>query len=225
MHNLRFGEICELSYHQASGPFLPHLVRDLNDRLQAFGLQAVSLSWDCDDIAVFDLPGHRIILAKADQPSTGVRGKLLISVGPAAFSADTSDDDQMTGLTHSALCRRIVRAVERKHPACRRSNRSWPGVLTPERTDDLLYAGQPQPVPMPSNHRATTGPLCAIIQAKEKRLRTALGQLKTMRQRQTMAAGLLINGLTWSMIAATPAVVMLVFGTSVLSTLVWASKA
>jgi hypothetical protein len=218
MQYTRFGQICELSYRYDSGPSLPHLVRDLGDRLGASGLADVNLTWDCDDIALFEIPGHRIILAIADRPSAEVASKLLISVGPSP----QNQDGRPIRLSHAALCRRIVRGLEQKYSAHQRRMRSFPGVLLPERVDDILYstaviAERPNQAPQ----LRSTRPRTSI--ADDARLRAAVTFGKTGNARKFFSAGLLVNGISWSIARAAQAVVLATLGTNMVGKLVWAS--
>lgn len=220
MHNVRFGEICELSYLRSAGPSLPRLVRELSERLQSLGAMTFRLNWDCDDIAVFDLPGHRIILATDESQNANVANRLLISVGPAA---DNQPADGIR-LGHAALCRRITRAIERKNPADSRQTRSFAGLLTPERVDDLFFTHLLTSSKSGSFREFIAPPRSAPI-LEDQKLRAALASGEHWQLRKIMAMGLLINGLTWSMAAATPALALAVYGTNMIGTLMWASAA
>lgn len=222
MSNDSFGQICELSYHHEIGPCLPQLVRELHDRLLGMGLQDFSMTWDCDDIAYFELAGQRILLAYADRPRADIASKLLVSVGPA----QDAPSDLPVRLSHAALCRRIVRSLDQKHPSDQRQMRSFPGVLSPERVDDILYAtptAAPPVAEVPkaaAADRANAGPTHyrspyparVYPRVSEQQLRASIFPARPARSARILAISVMINSATWSMVPAASAAVLTDFG-------------
>lgn len=111
------------------------MVGDLDAVLSRFGDTQRQLTWDCEDVAIVDLPGTRILLGWSEQ--TG-RGNACLSVGvgpsPRARVPGARDDG------HDALC---VRLVERVQPRLAPEAVVWhqvEGVVTAETIDALIEA-------------------------------------------------------------------------------------
>lgn len=82
------------------------MVGDLDAVLSRFGDAQRQLSWDCEDVAIFDLPGTRILLGWAEQTGRG-NACLSVSVGPSPMAATPGARDG-----HDALCVRLVERVQ-----------------------------------------------------------------------------------------------------------------
>lgn len=233
MPNDSFGQICELSYHSEIGPCLPRLVRELHVRLMAMGVRNFTMTWDCDDIAYFEVSGQRILLAYAERPRADIASKILISVGPTV-GAPAHNPNR---LSHAALCRRIVRSLDQRHPSDQRQMRSYLGVLTPERVDDILYSTAAltpktaEPVDFVSKTYTSRDAMAArsdqartsIVRIDEKALRAAIIPTGPAKWGKILTFGLLINGLSLSVATAAPVVVLGLFGSNLIGALIWAS--
>jgi hypothetical protein len=86
------------------------LVGDLDAVLRRFHPQDRTMLWDCDDIAIFDVPGTRIALAYTENPRQGVAASLLIAVGPSPTPAERRVGPSRAHAVarHDVLCARLV---------------------------------------------------------------------------------------------------------------------
>lgn len=111
------------------------LVGDLDSVLERLRGVPHRVSWDCDDVATFDLPGTRILLGWTEAPGQGLVGILTLSVGPSPFVIEDEDLPD-----YNALCARLVNRLQEQVRA--------PGVLwhqidcmmTAEWVDTLIEA-------------------------------------------------------------------------------------
>lgn len=92
------------------------LVGELDSVLERLRGVPHKVSWDCDDVAVFDLPGTRILLGWTQDPGQRLRGILTLSVGPSPYPAPDGISPE-----YNALCSRLVSRVQDQVQA--------PGVL------------------------------------------------------------------------------------------------
>jgi hypothetical protein len=111
------------------------LVGDLDAGLRRFQNCAHHLSWDCEDVAIFDLPGTRILLAWSAWPTQTTQGVLTLSVGPSPRTglADLPPD-------HGALCAKLVERVQARVQPMAVLWHQTQGVMTAEGVDELLEA-------------------------------------------------------------------------------------
>lgn len=110
------------------------MVGDLDTVLSRFGDTQRKLCWDCEDVAIFDLPGTRILLGWTEHSGRG-NACLSVSVGPSPMAATPGTRDG-----HDALC---VRLVERVQPRLAPKAVIWhqvEGVIGAETIDMLLDA-------------------------------------------------------------------------------------
>lgn len=110
------------------------VVDDLNRVLLRCEAQRRVLHWDCDDIAMIDIDGARLLLGYGDCPSPDHATCLTVSVGPAPGDPPRSPILQRTG----SFCRTIVDSIETGWPADLVLWQRIDGAMTPERRDDLL---------------------------------------------------------------------------------------
>ncbi|MDT8856065.1 hypothetical protein RNZ50_13785 [Paracoccaceae bacterium Fryx2] len=92
--------------------------------------------WDCEDVAVFDTDGTRMVLGHSDSPGGGHAGCLTIAVGPSPGCLTPSP----LALRHDGLCRLIVDRVQSRHPAGTVLWHQTPQVVTPDLVDALIDA-------------------------------------------------------------------------------------
>jgi hypothetical protein len=73
-----------------------------------------SMLWDCDDVAIFDVPGTRIALAYTERPRAGVAASLLIAVGPSPKPVQSriTPTRAHASVRHDVLCSRLVERVQ-----------------------------------------------------------------------------------------------------------------
>ena len=112
----QFSTIAELLFLNAPNLNFARLVSDLDTVLSRFRTLDRHLTWDYEDIASFDMPGTRIVLATSEDPRPGVALSLTLSVGPSHLpprlnAAPARHESQMR---HDALCSRLVERVRSK---------------------------------------------------------------------------------------------------------------
>lgn len=106
-HDTQFSTIAELVFVAPPTLNFARLVGALDTVLARFSEPDRSLTWDCEDLASFDMPGTRIVLALADHPRRGIAASLTISVGPSALPAPSGPP-----VRHAALCSKLVERVQ-----------------------------------------------------------------------------------------------------------------
>lgn len=99
--------IAQLLCEQDNQVNLARLVGDLDAVLGRLGDEHRRITWDCDDVAIFDLPGTRILLGWSENPGRGLHGILTLSVGPSPMPP-------LPGVTvdHDGICARLVERVQ-----------------------------------------------------------------------------------------------------------------
>lgn len=85
------------------------LVNDLGNVLGRFGDAAPVVTWDCDDIAIFDMPGTRILLGWSDGLGPEKMGCLSVAVCPSHLPATSG---QVLG--YEAICVKLIGRVQEK---------------------------------------------------------------------------------------------------------------
>ena len=110
------------------------MVGDLDSVLSRFGDAQRQLSWDCEDVAIFDLPGTRIMLGWADQTGRG-NSCLSVAVGPSPVPARPGARDG-----HDALCVRLVERVQSRLEPRAVVWHQVEGVADAETIDTLIEA-------------------------------------------------------------------------------------
>lgn len=95
--------LCQTKHHLN----FARLVSDLDSVLERMRDLPRNVIWDCDDVAIFDLPGTRILLAWTDDPGQGLDGILTLSVGPSPLPSPPGPVPD-----YNALCARLVERVQ-----------------------------------------------------------------------------------------------------------------
>lgn len=115
-------------------------ISDLDTVITRISGAAPRLTWDCDDVASFDMPGTRILLSLSDSPYPGYNSRLVISVGPSPIALQEGQ-----GLmVHAALCSRLVSRLKER---CAPEDIRWSdvsGIVTADEVD-LLAEGMTCP--------------------------------------------------------------------------------
>lgn len=152
--------IAQLLFCEAVPVTLPELAADLDAVLCRTGALDRSLTWDCEDIVFFDLPGTRLTLSWLDHPGQGIATCLTLSVGPSPHLTRPG----FLKTSHQALCSRLV---ERLQLRCKPAAIVWhqtEGAVTADVLDalndtlptlpDLLAPGDPVICPPPASAEA-----------------------------------------------------------------------
>jgi hypothetical protein len=90
------------------------LVGDLDAVLARFQGPDRHLTWDCEDVAIFDMPGIRIALACNEEPQSGVATSLMISVGPTPLPTKLNEKKPLhrKGVSYEEMCSKLVERVQ-----------------------------------------------------------------------------------------------------------------
>lgn len=127
--------IAQLLYTKRPPMNFAHVVRELDAALLRCPADRRSLSWDCDDVAVFDLDAARIALGYADDLPGGYRACLSISVGHGPSSNHVSPPLLRR---RASLCRLILDRISGRYPADEVVWHEQEEVTTAETIDRLL---------------------------------------------------------------------------------------
>lgn len=129
------GTICQLVCDADTQVNFARLVADLNSVLRRFSACQVELTWDCEDIALFDMPGTRILLGWNERIGLDGLSCLTVSVGPSPVAAI---DGQFPA--HDTMCVQLAERVQRRIPHQAVLWHHIAGVATPETLDELVDA-------------------------------------------------------------------------------------
>lgn len=131
--------IAQILFTDNSDLNFAHVVGELDRSLDGAIGQEHSLTWDCDDVAVFDLVGTRIVLSLADTrgisvPDPVYSACLTISVGTVPGM------NEVTPLSrrHEGLCSVIADRVRSYYAAEAILWQELPLSMTPEMIDELV---------------------------------------------------------------------------------------
>lgn len=120
------------------------IVKELEAVLSRLNGNNVLITWDCDDLVMFDLVTTRIALAWNDRPGKGFGGCLTVSVGPTPADAANAGDPG-----HDVLCSRLAERIQNRFPPDAILWHQAPGVVRAELIDALADALPPPSVILP----------------------------------------------------------------------------
>lgn len=103
--------IAELVFIEEPPINFARLVADLDSVLARLHAKDRQLAWDCEDVAIFDMPGTRIALAYNDSPRAGIKATLTLSVGPSHLPPPPTEGEPVSA-RHDALCSKLVERVQ-----------------------------------------------------------------------------------------------------------------
>ncbi len=129
------GTICQLVCAAETQVNFARLVGDLDSVLHRFASCPVNLTWDCEDIALFDMPGTRILLGWNEGIGLSGLSCLTISVGPSPIAAVSGQFP-----AHDTMCVQLAERVQRRIPHEAVLWHHIPGVATSETVDELVDA-------------------------------------------------------------------------------------
>ncbi len=137
----QFSTIAELLFLDVPNLNFARLVSDLDTVLARFSELDRQLTWDYEDIASFDMPGTRIVLASTEAPRPGIAMSLTLSVGPSHLPPrlNASPEQEFPRLRHDALCSRLVERVRARLNPDAVMWHECEGLVSPEVLDALAY--------------------------------------------------------------------------------------
>ena len=106
------GTVAQLVYAHKHQLEFAGIVGDLHALLVRFLGPDLIFEWDCDDIALFDLPTTRIALGWDVRPGKGYGACLTVSVGGVTKLPLTPFSS-----AHQEMCSRLVERLHRQFPA------------------------------------------------------------------------------------------------------------
>lgn len=137
------------------------LVNDLGTVLGRFGDAAPLVTWDCDDIAIFDMPGTRILLGWCDDLGPERLGCLTVAVGPSHLPAVSGQP-----LGYEPICVRLIGRVQAKLQPMAVFWHQVAGIITAADIDALVEALPMNVVAMPK--AGETGPVAEPEPAEDR---------------------------------------------------------
>lgn len=108
----QFGTIAQLVFAGKPPLNFARVVDDLHSVLSRLRGIDLAPDWDCEDVAVFDLPTSRIALGWESKPGKGYAACLTVSVGPLPGLSLLQDSDG-----YAELCSRLVERFNAHFPA------------------------------------------------------------------------------------------------------------
>lgn len=140
--DIQFSTIAELLFLQSPNLNFARLVADLDAVLARFHDKDRQLTWDCEDLASFDMPGTRIVLATAEKPRPGISASLTLSVGPSHLPPrlNAIPRRRHPAVRHEALCSKLVERVQARLNPDAVFWHEWAHPVTSEVIDSLAYA-------------------------------------------------------------------------------------
>lgn len=155
MQNATTSTIAQLFFVRPPVLNFARLVADLNDGLRDCPVRDRSLTWDHDDIAIFDLEGSRITVSYVEDLDGPHTACLSLSVG----FAEDADPSSPIGKRQSAIARVMVDRITARFPP---DDVQWietEAVVTSDIIDGLieLVHGKP-PTPDPRDNAVTPLP-------------------------------------------------------------------
>ncbi|GLS87362.1 hypothetical protein GCM10010873_23360 [Cypionkella aquatica] len=139
---IQFSTIAELLFLKTPSLNFARLVADLDVVLARFHDRDRELTWDCEDLASFDMPGTRIVLATAENPRPGVAASLTLSVGPSHLPPrlNAAPKRRHPPVRHEAMCSKLVERVQARLNPDAVYWHEWAHPVTAEVIDSLAYA-------------------------------------------------------------------------------------
>ncbi len=125
--------IAQLLYPDELALDFARIVAELEQVLTRLRGQAVSITWDCDDLVVFDMPETRILLAWTELASPGIDGCLTVSVGPNPDAGLPCIEPE-----HDILCSRLVERLQLRFAPAAVIWNQVDGAIGSETVDDLI---------------------------------------------------------------------------------------
>jgi hypothetical protein len=125
--------VAQLLYAETPNLNFARLVSDLEAVLARFPDNQVRLNWDHEDVAIFDMPGLRILLGWCHDPGQGLAGCLTLSTGPSPLTARPGSRQR-----HDSICSRLVERVQMRLQPTALMWRQIEGVIGSDTLDLLV---------------------------------------------------------------------------------------
>lgn len=171
MTKLQISRVAELLFIETPICDFARTITDLDALLTRICGDECKLTWDCDDVASFDMPGTRILLNFSDSPYATYEARMVLSVGPSDIPARPG----LSPITHEALCNRLVARLQSR---CEPTDLRWhdiAGVVTADDVDQIATASPPaRPRVSIFGHRPNAPRKTAAMPSELAGLRTAL---------------------------------------------------
>ncbi len=160
--DIELSVIAELAFIEEPPINFARLVADLDSVLARLHAKNRQLTWDCEDVAIFDMPGTRIALAYNDSRRASIAATLTLSVGPSLVPA-VRDIDGPEAAQHDVLCSKLVERVQARLKPDAIVWHETNAVVTVEVIDSL---STPTPLARPrrsADHPIYTAPdICSV---------------------------------------------------------------
>jgi hypothetical protein len=137
MRDSTTNSIAQLLYTERPALNFAYMVSELDATLARYPAERRGLSWDCDDVAVFELDGLRIVLGYSDDLDGQYPACLTVSVGQGNI---VSGAGAALARRRATLCRRIVERLSSRHAAETMLWHEIDGQVTPDTIDSLVEA-------------------------------------------------------------------------------------
>jgi hypothetical protein len=165
--------IAQLLYLDAPPMNFARLVSDLDATMDRLPGVTRTLTWDCEDVAMFQAGSLRLLLAITDAPGTDYAACLTITAGPAIANA-----------TQSPLLRRadqLCRLIERQLAISTQPDATFwhrtPRVATADLVDTLVWSladadlvAWATPTEIPVRHTPAVQPMFLASPAPQQRI-------------------------------------------------------
>jgi hypothetical protein len=111
-----------------------HVVGELDQVLSRYPAERRALSWDCDDVAIFDLDGSRIVLGYSNHLRGPHVACLTVSVGHGPRQAAPAPLAER----RAALCRKITDRLTSRYPVDSIAWHETESPVTPDLIDSMI---------------------------------------------------------------------------------------
>lgn len=133
MSDISRGTLAQMLFAAKPALNFAHVVGELDSALARYPATRRALSWDCDDLATFDIDGLRIVLAFADGLPGEHSACLTVSVGPG-----TAEARLPASIGPDKLCRRITERLADRYDSDAILWHTLPQPVTADLIDELV---------------------------------------------------------------------------------------
>jgi hypothetical protein len=133
-------DVVQLLYAQVPDFNLAQVARDLAARFTPKAEPAPTLTWDCDDIAVLDFAGFRVVIGF----TAGLQGRFAACI-TVATGQSPSDRQATKAQPLATACHTLADRVQALHPSDARQSQVLDCALSPYVIDRVVDALSPPP--------------------------------------------------------------------------------